>query len=115
MKLDTLYIGDEIPSDYHYAVFNSYYVDLYNTPNPRNYVTRYRIFLNYNHFAYQKDDITVNTSLTTYDIPVSSDLVYRRDFGDICTTSFIIIFSLMLLFNVVTSVFKKGGLFSGLI
>lgn len=28
--MDTLYIGD-IPQEYHYALFNNGYIDLYNT------------------------------------------------------------------------------------
>lgn len=112
--MDKFYIGD-IPSSFHYAVFNNNYLDLYDTPSPRGTVLRYRIPLNVNSFIYFEDTVNLTYSLSAQDIPVSSEVFYRSDFSDICSTAFIFIFCIILIFNIVTSVFKKGGLFSGLI
>ena len=45
--MDRLYIGEDIPLDYHYAVFNNGYIDLYNTNDfrPNQSYTYYRIYL----------------------------------------------------------------------
>ena len=116
--MDTLYIGD-IPNDYCYAVFNNGYVDLYNTNNfisGRTY-PYFRVYLTYNEFLYSKGTTTISnySNLTTTKIDVSQDMIYRRDFDKICSTTFIICFGIILIFNIITSMFKKGGLLGGLL
>lgn len=116
--MDTLYTGD-IPQDYCYAVFNNGYVDLYNTnsfTSGRSY-TYFRVYLTYNEFLYSRGTTHISnySNLTTTKINVSNDMIYRRDFDKICSTSFIICFCVVLIFNIVTSMFKKGGLLGGLL
>lgn len=116
--MDTLYIGD-IPKEYCYAVFNNGYVDLYNTNNfisGRTYPF-FRVYLTYDEFLYSKGNTSISTytNLSTTRINVSEDMKYRRDFDKICTVTFIICLSVVLIFNIVTSMFKKGGLLGGLL
>lgn len=115
--MDTLYIGD-IPPEYHFARFSSYYVDLFNTDvldYDRNY-DFYRVYLYDNYFTYEKK--TSNSGYSSYslvDIPVSSEKTYRRDFPEICNT--VLIFSILFIFliNIFTSIFKRGGVFGNLL
>jgi len=116
--MDTLYIGD-IPKEYCYAVFSNNYVDLYNTNNfviDRTY-PYFRIYLTYDEFLYSQGTSTPSryNSIVTTQINVSNDIIYRRDFDKICSVTFIICFGIVLIFNIVTSVFKKGGLLGGLL
>ena len=63
--MDTLYIGD-IPSEYHYALFNNGYIDLYNTPNLSNGTYDfYRIYTNVNGFYYRQMTQTYSYNYTT--------------------------------------------------
>ena len=58
--MDVLYTGD-IPSEYHYAIFNNGYIDLYNSPVLHNDTyTRYRVYTNVNGFYYSTDSVPVN-------------------------------------------------------
>lgn len=51
--MDTLYTGD-IPSNYHYARFNTNYIDLYGSSYipPNTQFTYYRVYMYDNYFAY---------------------------------------------------------------
>lgn len=89
---------------------------MYNRPNLSGTMIRYRVYLYSDYFLYSQDTVNYyNNSNTAVDIPVSDSFVYRQDFSSICVCSTIFIFAICILGNVVTSVFKKGGLFSGLI
>ena len=114
--MDVLYIGD-IPKEYHYAVYSSNYIDLYNTPNLQGSLDFYRVYMYENHFAYEKRNTTYNQYYysTAKDIEVSDNYMYRRDYPSIVSVSFITIILLVFLFNIVSSVFKKGGLLGGLL
>ena len=114
--MDTLYIGD-IPQEYHYAIFNNGYIDLYNTNVLHNNTyTRYRIFTNAGGFYYDTSTVQVGQYSTTYttDISVSSNSVYRQDFNYILICTFIIAVFGVWLFNLLTSLIRKGGLLGGL-
>lgn len=114
--MDTLYIGD-IPSEYHYAIFNNGYIDLYNTNVLHNNTyTRYRIFTNVNGFYYSIDNVQVGNYTTTYttDINVSDQITYRQDFSSIVVVTFIIALFGVWLFNLLSSLIRKGGLLGGL-
>lgn len=114
--MDTLYIGD-IPSEYHYAIFNNGYIDLYNTNILHNNTyTRYRIYTNCDGFYYSTDNVNVSQYSTMYttDISVSSNAVYRQDFSFIVVTTFIFALFGVWLFNLLTSLIRKGGLLGGL-
>lgn len=114
--MDLLYIGD-IPSSYHYAVYSANYIDLYNTPTLRGTLNYYRVYLYDNQFMYELRSQTYsNTNNTTAtSIQVTDDVLYRRDYPSIMFMSTIYIILLVFLFNIVTSVFKRGGLFGGLL
>lgn len=114
--MDTLYVGD-IPQDYKYAVFSSDYITLYNQPTATNETLQYyRIFTNYENFMYVTGftDFRYNTSTFT-EISVSNNWLYRNDIDKIFTVSFFFILLFIFVFNIVTSVFKKGGVFGGLL
>ena len=114
--MDTLYIGN-IPSDYHYAIFNNGYIDLYNTNVLHNNTyTRYRVFTNCDGFYYSVDSVNVGQYTTTYttDIPVSDNAVYRQDFDSIVIVTFIIALFGVWLLNLITSLIRKGGILGGL-
>lgn len=114
--MDTLYIGD-IPSQYHYARFSNNYIELYDRQNLSGTLTGYRVYLYDNYFAYDM----VTTQFGTYntytgkDIPVSNNIWYRRDMPYICLETFVLIIFFIFIFNIVTSVFRKGGVFGGLL
>lgn len=114
--MDILYTGD-IPSEYHYAIFNNGYIDLYNTDTLHNNTyTRYRLFTNINGFYYSIDTVTVGNYTTTYttNITTTNNICYRQDFSTILflTLSFTII-GLWLL-NLISSIIRKGGILGGL-
>lgn len=113
--MDTFFIGD-IPQEYHYAIFNSNYVDLYNVPFlianiSYNY---YRVYLNNEYFYY--DFFTRNTYQETQlvDVKVSNKVVYRRDFDSIVLLVFIFAIFGVWLLNLLTSAIRKGGMLGGL-
>lgn len=115
--MDTLYIGD-IPTNYHYAAFSNDYVTLYNKPYGQNEtLDYYRIYFNYDNFIYS----TGVSSFSNYnrtdftDISVSQSWWYRRDLDSILLCVFIISIFFIFIFNIITSCFKKGGVFGGLI
>lgn len=113
--MDTLYIGD-IPNSYHYAVFGSDYITLYDrVPSSNSSLQYYRIYNN-NGFYYTTGitNFGVNPTSVT-NINVSDNWLYRRDISDIFTVSFIFVILFVFVFNIVTSVFKKGGVFGGLL
>lgn len=114
--MDTIYIGD-IPKEYHFARFGTGYIDLFNTNDLHQNVTYtyYRIYLYDNLFAY---DVRTQQgsyySETFQDVKVSSSQVYRRDFGDICVIIALYVGFGVWLLNLMTSVFRKGGVLGGL-
>lgn len=114
--MDTIYTGD-IPSEYHYARFSNNYIDLYKNEHLTGYQDFYRLYLYDNTFIYDHlstNYTQYNETVATY-INTTDNYMYRRDFPSIMIMSFIYIILLVFLFNIVTSVFKKGGLLSGLL
>lgn len=114
--MDTLYIGN-IPSEYHFAIFNNGYIDLYNTNVLHNNTyTRYRVFTNCDGFYYSVDSVNVGQYTTTYttDISVSDNAVYRQDFDSIVVVTFIFALFGVWLLNLITSLIRKGGILGGL-
>lgn len=114
--MDTIYIGD-IPQDFHFARFGNNYIDLFNTNDLRPNVdyTYYRIYLYDNLFEY---DIRTQEgsyySETLQDVKVSNSQVFRRDFGDICIIIALYVGFGVWLLNLMTSIFRKGGVLGGL-
>lgn len=114
--MDKLYIGD-IPEEYHFAIFNNGYIDLYNTNVLHNNTyTRYRIYTNCDGFYYSVENVQIGSYTTTYttNVEVSQNPVYRQDFSAIVVTTFIIALFGTWLFNLITSLIRKGGILGGL-
>lgn len=114
--MDTLYIGD-IPSEYKYAQFSSDYITLYNRPSATNTTLNYYRIYDKDGFFYSEGTQTFGNYQTTYftEIPVSNYWMYRQDIDKIFLVCFIIFFMFIFVFNIVTSMFKKGGVFGGLL
>ena len=114
---DILYVGN-VPPEYHYADFNEFYVDLFNTPviEANKEYTFYRVYLYDNYFAVSEN--TFNTSEYIIgglvDIPTSDNIVYRRDFDSICFITFVFVLLGVWLLNLLTSLIRKGGVLGGL-
>lgn len=115
--MDKLYIGD-IPKEYHYALFSSNYIDLFNTSNLYNGTYNfYRLYLYDNFFVYELSSrafSNYNVTVAT-NIEVTDNIRYRRDFPDILQSVFIYVLLFVFLINLVTSCIKRGGLLSGLL
>lgn len=54
-------------------------------------------------------------SQTFAEYPVSSNFVYRNDFGWICTVTMIFVILFVFLCNLVTSTVRRGGVLGGLL
>lgn len=113
---DVLYIGD-IPQEYHFARFSNNFIDLFKQPNIQGDLDYYRIYLYDNTF--QSEHLSGSfgnfNTFTVTNIQVTDDYHYRRDFPSICLLSFFEICIILIIVNLITSVFKKGGLLSGLL
>lgn len=114
--MDKLYIGD-IPKEYHFARFSDGHIDLYKTSELTGTHDFYRVYMYENLFTYEHLTTTYNQYNQTIasSIEVTDDYMYRRDFPSIMFMTTIYILFIVLIFNIVTSVFKRGGLLSGLL
>ena len=115
--MDKLYIGD-IPTEYHFARFGNGYIDLYNTQVlHNNSYTYYRIYTNDNGFYYSTNTTNYNQYITEYATPidVTSDVFYRTDFPNIMIMTFLFVLFGIFLFNIMTSLIRKGGVLGGLL
>lgn len=114
--MDVLYIGS-IPAQYHYAVWSSDYVTLYDRPNAQNItLPYYRIYFNAPGFYYSQGTQTFSQyQITTFqDIEVTDKWYYRKDSLTILSFTVCIAVSLLWFVNLFSSIFKKGGLLGGL-
>ena len=114
--MDKLYIGD-IPREFHFAQFNNGYIDLYNTQElSGDNHEYYRIFTNCGGFYYSRGYRNFGyISQQAQNIDVTNDVIYRNDFPNILLMTFIITIFGIFLFNIITSLIRKGGLFGGLL
>lgn len=115
--MDKLYIGD-IPSQYHFARFGNGYIDLYDTQVlHNNSYTYYRIYTNDKGFYYSTNTTNYNQYITEYAQPieVTSEVFYRIDFPNIMIMTFLFVLFGIFLFNIITSLIRKGGLLGGLL
>lgn len=114
--MDKIYVGD-IPKDYCYARFSDGHIDLYRTSQLIGIQDFYRIYLYDNSFIYdhlQTNYGQYNETIATL-VQVTDDWYYRRDMPSIMFMSVVEILIIVIILNIVTSVFKKGGVFSGLL
>lgn len=117
--MDKIYIGD-IPDNYQYAQFGSNYIDLYNTSelHANNTYDYYRVYLYDNQFLYTtgfNQRGSYSTTAYLQQVPVTNDIRYRRDFNNILVMVFIYLIIGLWLLNLMTSSFRKGGIFHGLL
>lgn len=114
--MDVLYTGS-IPKEYHYVVWGSDYITLYNRPNAQNIsLPYYRIYFNAPGFYYSQGITTFGQfqQTTFQDIQVTDKWYYRKDNLNILLFTISITVATIWLVNIFTSIFKKGGLLSGL-
>lgn len=114
--MDVLFVGS-IPKEYHYAVWGSDYVTLYNRPSAQNItLPYYRIYFNAPGFHFSQGNQTFSqyNATTFQDIEVSDKWYYRKDNFTILFFFLVITICTFWLVNLFTSIFKKGGLLSGL-
>lgn len=114
---DKIYVPEEIPSNYVYGEVTNNYVDLYPKASFINETTDYyRIYYNYSSGLFQKKSRTFGSYTTYYDIlPVSREVFDRPDFVNILSCVFFVCIFGILLFNIITSFVRKGGLFNDLL
>lgn len=117
--MDILYVSD-IPEEYHFAEFNTNYIDLYNTDviMPNHTYTYYRIYLYDNSFYYDINTLQTGSWTNQYnlkEVETSSNFVYRRDFDSICFITFCFVLFAVWLLNLITSIIRKGGVLGGLL
>lgn len=113
--MDTLYIGD-IPSDYRYASFSGNYITLYNNSTGHNNTLHYyRVYTTNNGFFYSQGDQTFGQNYNYFTaINVSNNWMYRNDIDKIFIVCLCVFIMFLFCFNLITSCFKKGGVFGGL-
>lgn len=114
--MDILYTGD-IPSEYHYALFNNGYIDLYNTANLTNGTYNfYRVYTNAGGFYYRLLSQNYSAYNTTYaqEITTTDNVCYRSDFSSILFMTLAFTFIGVWLLNLISSVIRKGGVLGGL-
>lgn len=115
--MDKLYIGD-IPTSFHYARFGNGYIDLYDSQVlHNNSYTYYRVYTNNNGFYYSTNSANYSSFVTEYTTPidVTDNIQYRTDFPNIMIMTLIFVLFGLFLFNIVTSLIRKGGLLGGLL
>ena len=119
--MKVFYIPKEITSDFKYIVPSNDYYDLYNTNilcAGQTY-TYYRFYYDLEQDIYttnQRQQSQYNDSwLNCVEIQPSSEYIYRKDYPDILFCSATLIIGIVILLNIITSLIKKGGIFSGLL
>lgn len=114
---DKIYVPDCIPQDYVYGEITRDYVDLYNKSSFRDETaTYYRIYYNYSSGLVQERKRTFSSFNTTFsELPTSREVFDRPDFCNILSCVFFVCIFGILLFNIITSFVRKGGLFNDLV
>lgn len=115
--MNKIYVNSDIPSDYVYiGNFTNTYFDLYNTNNPQGQtVTYYRVYYSYDD-NFSLPYVATFSNYQSYNYPMieRTDSIFQS-IGNYkyFTISFIVIFFMVFICNIVSSIFKRGGLFSG--
>ena len=114
---DKVYVPEEIPSNYVYGEVTNNYEDFYPKARFSNETTDYyRIYYHYSSGLFQKKSRTFGSYTTYYDtLPVSREVFDRPDFVNILSCVFFVCIFGILLFNIITSFVRKGGLFNDLL
>ena len=114
--IDKLYIAD-VSSDYHFVRYNGDTYDLFSTDNPNGATTFYRFYPKFGVGIYTEitTNITSDISYDLHNVQVSNSFLSRPDSSNILTTFLIICIFCCIIFNIFTSVVKRGGVLSGLL
>lgn len=111
--MDTLYTKN-IPSSYKYLYLQDGYIYLFNTPQAENQIVDCYKIDNKNGYYFCRDTFEVHDLINFQEVNTSDKHYYRSDYFNILFTSCAIGLILLFITNIVTSFFKKGGVFSGL-
>lgn len=114
-----IYVPEEIPEQYSYIgnITNSYF-DLYDKSNIQGSSgVYYRVYYSFEPDYWQAYEYQNSSYYSTnyQQIERTDSILARPDNYKIATTGFCIIFLLIFLINVVTSLIKKGGILGGLL
>lgn len=114
-----IFVPAEIPQNYKYMgnITNTYF-DIYDRENIRNQSgTYYRIYYGLDPSYWEQYSYTGSSYYeTTYqEFERTSSFLARPDNYKIVTVGFCIIFLIILLTNVITSIVKRGGVLGGLL
>lgn len=118
MASDKLYVNNDIPLDYHYAQISSNYVTYYNKPSAQNEtLDYYRVYYDLGDGVYTTGTTTFSNYNRTYfvDLETSHSMFARSDIGLILTSCLILAVFFLFLCNVITSIFRSGGVLGGLL
>lgn len=114
--MTSLYVPEVIPSNYKYITnINSTYYDLYDKPdisNSTGYFYRVYYGLSQDLFEIRTYNNSSYYNYTTIEINRTNDFLARHDIGSIAITTLSIVILIIFLVNIMTSLIKKGGLFS---
>lgn len=119
--MKNFYIPEGIAGDYKFIVPSADYVDIYNTNylQPNQTYTYYRLYNNLDNDLYQTRQTTTTQynygALNSIEIQPTNSYIYRKDYPQICFIVLIYVLAFCVLFNVFTSIVRKGGLLSGLL
>lgn len=114
-----IYVPKEIPQEFVYIgnITNSYY-DIYDRSNIQGHNgTYYRIYYSLDPSYWQAYSYSASQYNTTQYLQIdrTDSFLARSDNYKIATTGFCLIFLLIFLINLVTSIIKKGGILGGLL
>lgn len=115
--MDKVYIGNQIPTEYHYALFGNGYIDLYNQEELKGGTfDYYRIYTNNNGFYYKHDTQYYSLSSNTVStlVGVTDKYCYRQDFPSILFMTLCFTLIGIWFLNLFTSIIRKSGVFGGL-
>lgn len=116
------YVPEGIADGYKYIVPSNDYYDLYDTNylEPNTSYTYYRFYNNLDQDMYMAQTRTTSQYnygyLSNYvEIQPQHNYIYRKDYPQILQSVFILTLGFIVLINILTSIIKKGGVFSGLL
>ena len=111
--MDTLYTGN-IPKDYKYIFLQDGYIYLFNKPFAENQTLECYKISNNNGFLYCHDTFEVHELVNFEKVNVTKKHYYRTDYTNILFCSCMLAVVFIFILNIVTTLYKRGGVLSGL-
>lgn len=111
--MDTLYTGN-IPKDYKYIYLKDGYIYIFNKSYIENETLNCYKIDNNNGFIYCFDSFSSDSLIQFEKVNVTNKHYYRTDYCNILFCSISISIILIWIFNICTSIYKRGGILSGL-